>query len=275
MKPLYSVLLLVLLALAPPLVSQAAGPLTVVSFSVERGLPFSLLLDGRPVGRGTTSQAQLDYLVPGRHLVELGLDAGPLGRRPVRVRAAVWLSAGLETTFVLTERPGYGWQLRQVSTAALPGYGYEGQDGTYGAGDSYPAPAGPGGPGRYPGSGSYPRPAPGYPAGPAYPAPALGGNFLIPLSPEDAADLVQTLKSYPFDDKRLAVLHQSLGHSYLRASELADMVHTLTFSKSQVEAAKFGYAHLADPQNFYRVLDALTFPTDADQVLKELDLTRN
>ena len=268
MKALCTLLLTAGLAWATALGSYAADPPTMVNFSTERGLPFSLLVDGRPVTRPVAQQVRLDYLAPGQHQVEFNL-AGLLGRNGQRVRAAVWLAEGLETSFVLTQRAGYGWQLRQVSTAALPGYGYEGQGDSYGAG--YPPVAGPP---TYPtGPGNYPRPAPGYPAGPAYPAPALGGGYLIPLSPTDAADLVQTLKSYPFDDKRLAVLHQALDHSYLRASELADMVRTLTFSEAQVAAAKFGYAHLADPQNFYRVLDALKFRTDADQVLKELGLT--
>ncbi len=266
MKLLYSVLLTAALALATALSSYANGPLTVVSFSAERGLPFRLTLDGR-TAPGLAPQVRLDNLAPGRHLVELGLDAGPVGRRPVRVRAAVWLEEGLETSFVLTERPGSGWQLRQVGTAALPGYGYEGQGNTYADGGEYPAPGGSGG-----ANPPYPPIVSG-PAGPAYPA-APGAGYLRPLSPQDADDLTEALRRCPFDDRRLLLLRQALSNSYLRSSELAAMLKTMSFSDSQKEVARFGYPHLADPQNFYRVCEAFTFSTDANAVLKELGLTR-
>jgi len=262
MKLRYPLLLTVALALLTALTSYANGPLTVVSFSTERGLPFRLTLDGR-TAPGVAPQIRLDNLAPGRHLVELGLDAGPLGRRPVRVRAAVWLEEGLETTFVLTERPGYGWRLRQVGTAALLGYGYEGQGGSYADGGSYAAPGG-----------SPPYPTAG---GPGYPAPAGPGasypsdpGYLLPLSPQDAADLTEALRRCSFDDKRLLLFHQALDHSYLRAGELATLLKTMSFPDSQKEVARFGYPRLTDPQNFYRVCEAFTFSTSADAVLKEL-----
>jgi len=260
MKLCYSLLLTVALALTTALTSYANGPLTIVSFSVERGLPFQLTLDGR-TAPGMAPQIRLDNLTPGRHLVELGLDAGPLGRRPVRVRAAVWLEEGLETTFVLTERPGFGWRLRQVSTTALPGYGYEGQGGSYADGGSYPDP-----------TGNPPYPTAG---GPGYPVPAgPAAGYLLPLSSQDAADLTEALRRCSFDDKRLLLFHQALDHSYLRASELAALLKTMSFPDSQKEVARFGYPRLADPQNFYRVCEAFTFPTYADAVLKELGLGR-
>jgi len=303
MKALFTYCLLGLLTLAGARPSYAAEPPAVVNFSVERNLAFSLVLDGQPVTRPTAQQVHLDNVAPGEHQVELSLAAPPRGRSGPRIQATVWLEEGLETSFVLTQRPGYGWQLRQVSTAALPGYGYEDQPGTYGqpAGPDYggqpsPAPAGPAGypptagPG-YPTGPSYPA-GPGYPAGGApgyppagggypapngYPAPSgspAPGGYLIPLGQRDAADLVQTLRQCNFDDKRLPIFYQAVGRTYVRADDLAAMVRTMTFSASQQKVAEFGYAHLADPQNFHRVLAALTFPSDAGAVLNHLGLPR-
>lgn len=260
-----------LLACAYP--SCAAGPpLTIANFSVERGLPFRLLLDGQPLTQPLAQQVHLDYLAPGPHWVELRLGAAPRGRSGPRIRAAVWLEEGLETSFVLTQRLGAGWQLRQVSTAALPGYGYEDQPGTY----SQPAPPDPAyqnspaglptGPSYPPVTGpAYPPAAGGYPAGPGYP---------LPFSSPEVADLVQALKRCSFDDKRLPIFYQAMARASVRADDLAAMVRTMTFSESQKQVATFGYAHLADPQNFQRVLAALTFATDASAVLDNLGLRR-
>lgn len=283
--------------------AQAATPPVVVNFSVERGQAFSLLLDGQAVTRPTAQQVHLDNVAPGEHQVELSLATAARGRGQ-RVQATVWLEEGLETSFVLTQRPGYGWQLRQVSTTALPGYGYADQPGTYGQpadpdyadqpganapAGGYPPTAGPagsyptgtgyppaGGAPGYPPAGSYPAPG-GYPGPSNYPAPggySAPGGYPQPLSRQDAADLVRTLRQYPFDDKRMPLFYQAVGRTYVRADDLAAMVRTLTFSESQQKAAEFGYTHLVDPQNFHRVLAALTFPTDASRVLNHLGLPR-
>lgn len=284
MKALFTFLLVSLLLVASAGPSSAAGPLAIANFSAERGVPFRLLVDGQPATRPAAQQVHLDYLAPGQHWVELSLSAGPMGRNTQRVRANVWLEEGFETNFVLTQRPGYGWQLRQVSTAALPGYGYlDDQDQPASYPGTYPNPPSPappvyGQPGGTPPVGAgQPLPGPGYPAGPNYPTapggyPATGG-YLV-LGGRDAADLLQTLKQYPFDDKRLPVFYQALSHAYVRADDLAAMVHTMTYSESQKKAAEYGYSHLVDPQNFHRVLDALTFPTDAPAVLSDLGLPR-
>jgi hypothetical protein len=306
MKALFTYCLAGLLALAGIHPSRAATPPVVVNFSVERGQTFSLLLDGQAVTRPTAQQVHLDNVAPGAHQVELSLPTAQRGRGP-RVQASIWLEEGLETSFVLTQRPGYGWQLRQVSTTALPDYGYEDQPGTYAQptdpgqpGDApagptgYPPTAGPAGgypagpagyppttgpTGGYPGGAGYPPAggAPGYPPAGSYPAPGSypGPNsYLQPLSRQDAADLVRTLRQYPFDDKRLPLFYQAVGRTYVRADDLAAMVRTMSFSESQQKVAEFGYAHLVDPQNFHRVLAALTFSIDANRVLDHLGLRR-
>lgn len=246
--------------------SQAsyAWPPVEVSFGTDRGQPFSLLLDGQPVARFATQPVRLNQLAPGRHWVEMAL-IGP--RRGPRVSTAVWLQEGWATSFVLTERPGYGWRLRQVGTAALEGYGYDDQDPGYAQPPIAPQP----GPGSYPppAGGAYPPPSA---AGPLpYPAP---GGALIPMSPAEAAELVQALRAANFDDRRLPLVQQALAHCYLQSEQLAAIVRTMAFDESQKRVAVLGYSHLADPQNFHRVLSALTFSTSANAVLGELGLAR-
>lgn len=282
---------LLLLSLLPASHAQAPDPLEVV-FGVERGLPFSLVLDGQLVARLATQPVHLTALAPGQHWVELSLPSARRGPQ-VAVQAQVWLKPGLSTTFLLTERPGYGWRLRQVSTVALEGYGYENQGPTYGqppvaaapapGGYGYPTPGNypgqpaPGGyppapgPGGYPGQPGAPSPGPGQPGGYGYPAPSTA---LLPMGPAELANLVRALRASSFDNRRLPLAEQALSRSYLQSEQLADIVRTMSFSDSQKRVAKLGYAHLLDPQNFHRVLSAFTFPLAATQVLNELGLPR-
>jgi hypothetical protein len=278
MKALFTSCLASLLALASVHPSYADEPLATVNFSVERGLPFSLTLDGQPITHFTAQQVHLDTLTPGQHQVELNLGTPARGRRAQLVRATVWLTEGLETSFVLTQRSGFGWQLRQVSTAALPGYGYADQAGTYTQPSSeaaYNAPPDEGGYPSVPSPAYHPAPsyppvaAPTYPASPAYP----GVGAYQPIN-SDVAGLIDALKQCSFDDKRLPLFYQVISRSYVRADDLALMVRTMTYSDSQRQVAEFGYGHLSDPQNFHHVLAALTFATDASTVLDNLGLQR-
>ena len=291
-----------LLALATTLPGRAqpGGPPTAVNFASERGAPFGLVLDGQLLAAPVARALHVDYLAPGRHEAEFSVPT-PAGVQ--RFRLAVWAEPGLETSFVLVERPGRPVQLRLVSKVPLLGRGRPawapGDDDGYDQGPAqgpggnnggYNPPAGPGG---YPAptSPNYPAPAapdypapaaPAYPA-PAYPAPAGPGygsaapadTYLQPMSPRDVAALNQALARRMTDDQRLDIVHQALEHNSLRAVELAAVVRTMTFDKSQQEVAEFGYPHVADPQNFYQVLDAFADPATAQQVQQELGLPHN
>ncbi len=291
MKTLFTLTVASWLALGLATAGQAqpAGPPpTAVNFTSERGIPFGLVLDGQLLAAPVVRSLHLDYLAPGQHWAEFSV---PSAAGLQRSRVNVWLEPGLETSFVLVLRPGRAAQLRQVSRGPIPPRDYpawapgpddygpdqgpygdngNGNGGNYGG--AYP-PAGPGSSPGYPAPGNSPTyPGPG---GPGYGLPAPGPQYARPLSPRDAADLAQALSRCPFDDQRLDIAHQALERSSLRSVELAALVRTLTFDKSQKELAKFGYAHVVDPQNFYRVYDAFTFPTSAREVQQALGLPRN
>ena len=133
-----------LLATAPVL---AHPPVPAnVNFSSERGVPFGLVLDGRPLTRGVARQVHVDQLLPGAHWADFTVPT-PYGGA-VRFRSRVWLQPGLETSFVLVARPGWPINLQQVNAVPLYGSDYGGR-GYYSnnGGERYtsPAPYGQGG----------------------------------------------------------------------------------------------------------------------------------
>jgi hypothetical protein len=141
MKTLVTVVASALLSWSASAAAVAAPPANV-NFSVERGQVFGLALDGRAMTRPLARQVHVERLIPGQHWADFSVPT-PYGP-PMRIHTAVWLQPGLETSYVLVLRPGYGPQLRQV--AAVPVYGP-----APGYGGAYPRPL--------------PPPQPGYPYG--------------------------------------------------------------------------------------------------------------
>jgi hypothetical protein len=84
------------------------------------------------------------------------------------------------------------------------------------------------------------------------------GNFQ-PFDPAEIGDLAQDLRQRPTDAERLRTATQALDQSSVRADDLATLMQTFTHDESRIELARFGYAHLSDPQNFSQVYRALQF----------------
>ncbi|SHI43132.1 protein of unknown function [Hymenobacter daecheongensis DSM 21074] len=241
-----------------------------VNFASERGLPFRLIFDGRPLSRGTT-QIHLDRLAPGYHWAEFLLPT-PYGR-PYSFRTRVFLDPGLETSFVLITRSGYPPQLRKVAAVALrcgPGYGgyqhggredeYE-QDYGYRDEDRDLPADGYGGP---PAGGSGP-----------YGDPYGGADRNRVLRPQDVDQLAETLKRTSFDSNRLSIAKQALEQSYIQANDLKLLLASFDFETSRVELAKYAYPHVADRQNFYRLYDAFDFQSSVQEVQRAVGGGRN
>jgi hypothetical protein len=228
MKKAFALLFISWLAAAG---SALAAPLATAYFSSNNGVLFGLTLDGQALTRGPVRELRVEQLTPGEHWAEFAI-AGPK-RSTVRLRSKVWLEPAAENRFVLVTRNGRTPELRAAGTTPLyaPGYGQ-------------PLPAYQGQPGQGYDNGGY-QPAPGYPNGGygngSYPNNPNGG-YVAPngyrlMTPQDVDALAAALKQRSFD-------------------------------ASRVELAKFAYARVADPQNFYRVYEAFQFDGSVQEVRK-------
>jgi len=119
----------------------------------------------------------------------------------------------------------------------------------------YPAPTAPGG--------CTNAPNPGYPDasrdnGNYNSADDAAGNFR-PFDAGEVSELAQDLRQLPTDAERLRTATQALGQSSVRAGELTTLLQAFTYDESRIELARFGYAHVSDPENFGQVYRALQF----------------
>ncbi|MBF9236018.1 DUF4476 domain-containing protein [Hymenobacter sp. BT683] len=255
-------------AIAPALAYPP--PAANVNFSSERGVPFGLVLDGRPLTRGAARQVHVDRLAPGLHWAEFTVPAAY--GRVVRFRSRVWLEPGLETTFVLIARPGRPLGLRQVATVALygPNRGQGNRNGYNGGSyNNRPTPYDQGGNGSYPydagnANSGYDNPrqsAPGYentPSNGGY-YPGSAGNGSRTMTSQDVDALVQAVQQRSFEASKLSIAKEALAQSSIQADDLKRLLRSLEFEASRVELAKFAYPRVADPQNFYRVYEAFQY----------------
>ena len=121
MKKALLLALATLFASAAPALAYPPVPANV-NFTSEHGVPFGLVLDGRPLTRGVARQVHVDQLAPGLHWADFSVPT-PYGGA-VRYRSRVWLEPGLETSFVLLTRPGRPLDLREVSAVSVYGRGH-------------------------------------------------------------------------------------------------------------------------------------------------------
>ena len=255
-------------AVAPALAYPPAA--ANVNFSSERGVPFGLVLDGRPLTRGVAREVHVDQLVPGRHWADFTVPTAYGGA--VRFRSQVWLEPGLETTFVLIARPGRPLDLREVGAVALcqgprgygQGYAYDDDDddncpapyphypyyGSHSNGGYYNAPNGNGN--GYPNNGNG---QPGSGNGTGYYPGSTTSSYRV-LAPQEANGLVQAVQQQPLEASKLSTAKQALAQSSIQTEDLKRLLRSLDFEASRVELAEFAYPHVADPQNFAQVYEA-------------------
>lgn len=271
-----------LFAAAAPALAHPPAPANV-NFASERGVPFGLVLDGRPLTRGVARQVHVDQLAPGVHWADFTVPTAYGGA--VRFRSRVWLEPGLETTFVLIARPGWPLDLRQVDAVAMYGraYGGRGNGNGYNGGGYYNSPT-PYGQGNRPYNNGSDGPryrAPNNGSGspdsynnggdgnngnrPDYDSGAMGSGYRT-LAPQDVDALLQTLRSRPFEATKLSTAKDALGQSSIRADDLTRLLQSFGSEASRVELAKYAYPHVTDPQNFDRVYETFQFDASVREV---------
>ena len=269
-----------------------------VNFSSERGVPFGLVLDGRPLTRGLARQVHVDQLMPGQHWADFSVPTAYGGA--VRFRSRVWLEPGLETTFVLVTRPGYPLYLQQVNAVALYAPGYGG-NGYYNGGGRYNSPAPYGQGGGYSDQGSYgsndpynndsydndddnysnapaPNGGPGYGNNPNNPNggynngptpgsyPGTATSSYRSLAPQDVDALVKTVQGRIAEAGKLSAAKEGLAQRSLRADDLNRLLRSISSETCRIDLATFAYAHVSDPENFNRVYNAFETESGARAV---------
>lgn len=299
MKKLLSAFALLLLLL---LGGELHAAPAVVNFSSERGVAFQLIFDGRPLTQPGARAVRIDRLASGFHWAEFLIPTGY--GRVVAYRTRVLLDPGLESSYVLLARPGYGLQLRKVAEApirrgyaigeAMPyppatpygqypdDYGYRRNGNAYpNAGPSpqpVPGAAYPGGHGYPPNAGnqpnsSYPTPNAPYPNQADTPTPNYPGGGAYhnatryrALTSTEITSLAEAMQRTASDETRLSLARQTINQASIQTNDLVRLLQTLSMEGSRLTLAQYAYPYVADPQNFSRVYDVFDFEASIQEL---------
>ena len=87
------------------------------------------------------------------------------------------------------------------------------------------------------------------------------------VTEEDLVGMLLRMKGQPFDSDRLALGKVIVASSTLTAEQIGRLAATIDYSASQVEFLKYAFSYCADPQNYYKAIDVLTFNSDKRKVM--------
>lgn len=87
------------------------------------------------------------------------------------------------------------------------------------------------------------------------------------VTEEDLVGMLLRMKGQPFDSDRLALGKVIVASSTLTAEQIGRLASTIDYSASQVEFLKYAFSYCADPQNYYKAIDVLTFNSDKRKVM--------
>ncbi|MBP3762639.1 MAG: DUF4476 domain-containing protein [Bacteroidales bacterium] len=86
-------------------------------------------------------------------------------------------------------------------------------------------------------------------------------------SEEQFSGMLARMKAQSFDNDRLALGKVIVSSSSLTAEQIGRLAETMEFASTRVEFLKYAYQYCADPVNYYKTTDVLTFSSDKKKLL--------
>ncbi len=91
-------------------------------------------------------------------------------------------------------------------------------------------------------------------------------NKRKPLTTIQLNDLIKTLKSESFEDTRLTLFQSALKNKTMTVAQLERIVVLFSFEESKIKAAKTGYPHCTDQDNFYKISSLFDFGSSKEEL---------
>lgn len=107
---------------------------------------------------------------------------------------------------------------------------------------------------------------------PSCPGQGYPSDYVEPMNSRQFDTLLKSVSAEAFDDKKIPVMKMAAIRGYFTSSQIASLIRTLSFSKSQIDMAKFLFKNCTDPENYYTTVgNSFTFSTDKWELEKYLE----
>lgn len=91
-----------------------------------------------------------------------------------------------------------------------------------------------------------------------------------PLSAEDFAKLMKSLKAESFDEGKASFVALFAQKGRLTCEQAKEILKAFSFDDDRVKSAVLLYPRVTDPENFFKVLDVFSFSSSKDEVRKKI-----
>lgn len=106
------------------------------------------------------------------------------------------------------------------------------------------------------------------PYNPPAPYPTCGtpAPVILPMAPQNFAQLLDVIEDQWFESSRLQVAKQALSTNWFTAAQVAEMMHAMSFEDSRLELAKAAYFKTVDQGNYFLVNKEFWFSSSVDEL---------
>ncbi len=91
-------------------------------------------------------------------------------------------------------------------------------------------------------------------------------NCTMAMSGNSFSTAVNSIQSKSFEESKITTAKQVVSANCLSTSQVVQLLGLFSFEESKLEMAKFAYARVVDPANYFQVNDAFTFESSIDDL---------
>jgi hypothetical protein len=91
-----------------------------------------------------------------------------------------------------------------------------------------------------------------------------------PLSAEDFAKLMKSLKAESFDEGKASFVALFAQKGRLTCEQAREILKAFSFDDDRIKSAVLLYPRVTDPENFFKALDVFSFSSSKDEVRKKI-----
>jgi len=99
---------------------------------------------------------------------------------------------------------------------------------------------------------------------------AAPASITPPLSAEDFAKLMKSLKAESFDEGKASFVALFAQKGRLTCEQAREILKAFSFDDDRVKSAVLLYPRVTDPENFFKVLDVFSFSSSKEDVRRKI-----
>jgi hypothetical protein len=88
----------------------------------------------------------------------------------------------------------------------------------------------------------------------------------VPMSVTDYADAKKSISAKPFEDTKKTIAMQVADNNCFSVEQVKGIMALFSFEESKLEFAKYAYSRCTEKRNYYKVNDAFTFDSSAEEL---------